>query len=100
MEKSQVTTLRLGDTINYPLKGELVGVHYTLRNQEEQVVESTFKWGKPFEWRVGQSSMLTEIDQAIRQVSLGGKIRVKVDVAEVNKESSWLSYELELLYIK
>jgi hypothetical protein len=25
--------LRLGDCINYPQKGELVGVHYTLRSE-------------------------------------------------------------------
>jgi hypothetical protein len=57
-QKGEVTTLRLGDTINFPKRGEQVGVHYTLRNEQDQVIESTYKWGKPFEWRVGQSSML------------------------------------------
>lgn len=31
MSSSKVTVLRLGDNINYPQKGESVGVHYTLR---------------------------------------------------------------------
>lgn len=34
----ELTMLRLGDGINYPSKGELVGVHYTLRNSDEQVL--------------------------------------------------------------
>jgi FKBP-type peptidyl-prolyl cis-trans isomerase 2 len=78
MSSPKITTLRLGDNINYPQKGECVGVHYTLRNETGQVIESTYKWGKLFEWRVGQSSIIPELDEAIRSVSLGGKIRLTV----------------------
>jgi FKBP-type peptidyl-prolyl cis-trans isomerase len=99
MSGSKLTTLRLGDNINYPQKGENVGVHYTLRNESEQTIESTYKWGKIFEWRVGQSSVLAELDEAIRSVSLGGKIRLVVALPE-SREPTRLTYELELLYIK
>ena len=32
MSNNKAKTLRLGDNINFPQKGECVGVHYTLRN--------------------------------------------------------------------
>jgi FKBP-type peptidyl-prolyl cis-trans isomerase len=99
MSTSKMSTLRLGDNINYPQKGECVGVHYTLRNDADQVIESTYKWGKVLEWRVGQASVLPELDQAIGSVSLGGKIRLVVALPE-SRESTRLTYELELLYIK
>lgn len=40
-EKNSIVHLKLGDCINYPQKGELVGVHYTLRNENE-LMESTY----------------------------------------------------------
>ena len=39
--KNQLVHLKLGDCINYPQKGELVGVHYTLRN-EHDTMENTY----------------------------------------------------------
>lgn len=45
-DKSELIHLRLGDCISFPQKGELVGVHYTLRNENE-AMESTYEWGKP-----------------------------------------------------
>ena len=91
--------MRLGDCVNFPLRGELVGVHYTLRN-ENQTMESTYEWGKPCEWRVGQASVLEALDEAIRGVSLGGKARLVADIAEAGEGFSKVIYELELLYIK
>lgn len=48
---------------------------------------------------MGQASIIPELDEAIRSVSLGGKIRLTVSLAE-SREPSALTYELELLYIK
>lgn len=62
-------------------------------------MESTYQWGRPFEWRVGQSSVLTQLDEAVRTLSLGGRIRLTVPIAD-SREPSRLIYELELLYIK
>lgn len=39
-------TFRLGDCLNYPAKGEIVGVHYDLRDQFDQLIESTRERGK------------------------------------------------------
>jgi FKBP-type peptidyl-prolyl cis-trans isomerase 2 len=77
MEKNNLTNLRLGDAINFPHKGELVGVHYTLRNEKE-IIESTYEWGKPCEWRVGQASVIQALDDAVRKMSLGGRARLAV----------------------
>ena len=71
------THLRLGDCINFPQKGELVGVHYTLRN-ENGPMESTYEWGKPCEWRVGQPSVLKVLDESVCKLSLGGRGRLTV----------------------
>jgi FKBP-type peptidyl-prolyl cis-trans isomerase 2 len=91
MSSSKTTVLRVGDNINYPQKGESVGVHYTLRGEADQLIESTYKWGKIFEWRVGQASVLPELDEAVRTVSLGGKIRLAVTLAD-SREPSRLTY--------
>lgn len=64
---------RLGDCLNYPAKGEIVGVHYDLRDQFGQLIESTRERGKILEWRVGSASVLEQVDLAVRKISLGGK---------------------------
>lgn len=38
MSTDGVTMVRLGDNINYPQKGECVGVHYTLRSDTDQLI--------------------------------------------------------------
>lgn len=38
--------LRLGDCVNYPNKGELVGVHYILKDHYTEIIESTRDRGK------------------------------------------------------
>lgn len=53
-------------------------MHYVLRNQFEDVMESTRERGKILEWRIGSASVIEELDQAIRKVSLGGKEMVKI----------------------
>ena len=89
-------TFRLGDCLNYPCKGEIVGVHYDLRDQFDQLIESTRERGKILEWRVGSASVLEEVDLAVRRISLGGKERIKI----VTEDGKTLVYELELIYIK
>ena len=76
-----------------------MGVHYSLRDDAQQLIESTHQWGRPFEWRVGQASVLPQLDQAVRTLSLGGKLRL-VTSAPHNNTHTQLTYELELLYIK
>lgn len=87
--------LRLGDCLNFPTKGDIVGVHYDLSDQFGQLIESTRERGTLLEWRVGSASVLEEIDQAIRNVSLGGKSQVKV-----NGEQGVITYQIELVYIR
>lgn len=33
---------RLGDCINFPQKGETVGIHYVLRDSFDKIIESTY----------------------------------------------------------
>jgi hypothetical protein len=63
-------------------------------------MESTYEWGKIFEWKVGSPSIVEEVDEAIRKVSLGGKALITVDRKEIGKEHEKLAYEVELVYIK
>ena len=53
-----IKQLRLGDCINFPTKGEIVGIHYILRDENEKVIESTYDWGKIFEWKIGSPSIV------------------------------------------
>ena len=82
MDNSTVTVLRLGDTLNFPQKGELVGVHYVVRDENDQLIESTHEWGQPFEWRIGQASVLPQLDSAVRTLSLGGRLRLVTTVPD------------------
>ncbi len=41
-------TLRVGDCTNYPEKGDMVGVHYIIKDQEGLTIESTYEWGRIF----------------------------------------------------
>ena len=63
-------------------------------------MESTYEWGKPCEWRVGQASVLDILDESIRKLSLGGKARLETNISHHNEPFSYLIYDLELLYIK
>ena len=63
-------------------------------------MESTYEWGKIFEWKVGSPSIVEEVDDAVRKVSLGGKALITIDRREVGKENERLVYEVELMYIK
>jgi hypothetical protein len=63
-------------------------------------MESTYEWGKIFEWKVGSPSIVEEVDDAVRKVSLGGKALITIDRREVGKENDKLVYEVELMYIK
>ena len=93
MEGTTTTVLRLGDTLNFPLQGQLVGVHYSLRDDSQQLIESTHQWGRPFEWRVGQASVLPQLDEAVRTLSLGGKLRMTALVPQ-HSPLTPLTYEL------
>jgi FKBP-type peptidyl-prolyl cis-trans isomerase 2 len=73
MPTTETTTLRLGDCLNFPSKGEIVGVHYDLRDQFDQPIENTRERGKILEWRVGSASVLEQVDLGVRKISLGGK---------------------------
>ena len=53
-----IKQLRLGDCINFPTKGEIVGINYILRDENEKVIESTYDWGKIFEWKIGSPSIV------------------------------------------
>lgn len=63
-------------------------------------MESTYEWGKIFEWKVGSPSIVEEVDNAVRKVSLGGKALITVERREVGKEGERLVYEVEVMYIK
>jgi hypothetical protein len=38
MSTIETKTLRLGDCLNFPLKGEIVGVHYDLHDNFDQPI--------------------------------------------------------------
>lgn len=60
------------------------------------MIESTRERGKMLEWRIGSASVLEELDEAIKKVSLGGKELVKI----LGENDDLLTYEIELIYIK
>ncbi|TKS68391.1 12 kDa FK506-binding protein [Collichthys lucidus] len=59
-----------------PQKGAKVTVHYvgTLTNGEQ--FDSSRKWGKPFEFNIGQSQVIRAWDKGVAQMSVGQLARL------------------------
>ena len=58
--------------------GDKVNVHYTLSNLNGEEVESSYKYGAPMQFTVGQGEMIPSIEEALMQMNPGSKVRLIV----------------------
>lgn len=70
-------TLRSGDKIHYPKRGQQVTIHYTAAFLNKEVFDSTHLRRKPYSFRIGIDQTIKAFD-IILKMSLGEHILIKV----------------------
>lgn len=56
--------------------GDVVKVHYVLNNLKGDMVESSYKYGDPISFRLGDGMMIAAIEDALMTMAPGAKVKV------------------------
>lgn len=89
--------------------GDDVTVHFTIKNIKEEQLESSYDYGEPIPFKIGQGEMLPAIEEAVMTMSKGSKVTLVTpsalafgdyDLGEILPPYSPLVIELELVDIK
>ena len=90
--------------------GDKVSVHYTLHNLKGELVESSYDYGEPMSFIIGQGEMIPAIEDALLTMAPGAKVKmlspssqafgeIEIDAALLPPYSPLL-IELELVSIE
>ena len=89
--------------------GDDVTVHFIIKNIKEEQLESSYDYGEPIPFKIGQGEMLPAIEEAVMTMSKGSKVTLVTpsalafgdyDLGEILPPYSPLVIELELVDIK
>lgn len=91
-----------------PKAGQTVLVHYTGRLGDGTVFDSSYDRGKPFEYKLGEGTVVKGWEEALPEMQVGGKYKVVIppNKGYGKKEkgnipaNSTLIFEMELIKIK
>ena len=64
-----------GDSVQ---DGDLVAVHYSIYNLDNQLIESSYDYGQPLPFVYGGDQMIAGIEEAVGYMRVGGKARIIV----------------------
>ena len=64
-----------GDSVQ---EGDLVAVHYSIYNLDNQLIESSYDYGQPLPFVYGGDQMIAGIEEAVGYMRVGGKARIIV----------------------
>lgn len=67
-----------GDSVKL---GDVVSIHYSIYNLEDQLVESSYVYGQPLKFVYGNSQMIPGIEEAVSYMKAGGSARIIVPSA-------------------
>lgn len=59
-------------------EGDLIAVHYSIYNLDNQLIESSYDYGQPLPFVYGSDQMIAGIEEAIGYMRVGGKARIVV----------------------
>lgn len=105
-----IKSIKAGDGLTYPEKGNLVSVHY-IGTVEATGIEfdSTYKRHKPFQFRIGSEQVVPGLETAVKCLSLGEKAQTTIPASLAFGDrglpclipsKASIVFELELLEIK
>ena len=89
--------------------GDDVTVHFIIKNIKEEQLESSYDYGEPIPFKIGQGEMIPAIEEAVMTMSKGSKVTLVTpsalafgdyDLGEILPPYSPLVIELELVDIK
>ena len=69
------TRLGNGDSVQI---GDMVSVHYSIYNIDEQLIESSYDYAQPLPFVYGDKQMISGIEEAVGYMKVGGKARIIV----------------------
>lgn len=61
---------------NMAKSGDKVRVHYTLNNLKGELVESSYDYGEPMSFIIGQGEMIPAIEEALLKMAPGAKVKL------------------------
>ena len=64
-----------GDTVQ---NGDAVAVHYSIYNIENELIESSYRYGQPLPFIYGSNQMIPGLEEAVSYMRVGGKCRIIV----------------------
>lgn len=69
--------IRVGEGV--PVQnGDLVAIHYSIYNLDNQLIESSYDYGQPLPFIYGDGQMIPGIEEAVGYMKVGGKARIVV----------------------
>ena len=95
-----------GDVVQW---GDEVGVHYVLKNLNDEQLESSYDYERPMYFKVGSGQMIAAIEEAVMTMAPGAKVTLitpsalafgEFDLGETLPPYSPLKIELELVEVK
>ncbi|KAM0747893.1 hypothetical protein T439DRAFT_85525 [Meredithblackwellia eburnea MCA 4105] len=104
----EVKSLKAGDGVNFPKKGDVVTIHYTGTLQNGKKFDSSVDRGQPFQTKIGVGHVIRGWDEGVPQLSVGQKAVLTITpdyaygsqaVGGVIPANSTLLFEVELLKI-
>lgn len=92
-----------GESVQY---GDLVYVHYVIYNLNDELIESSYEYGQPLPFVVGENQMITGIEEAVSYMKVGGMCKIivpsqlgfgDIDIDEKLPANSAVIIDLELV---
>lgn len=102
----EIQTIKEGDGVNYPRRGQTVQVHYTGTLTSGQKFDSSRDRGQPFSFKLGAGEVIRGWDEGVAQLSLGQRASLRLSpdyaygargVPGVIPPNSTLVFDVELL---
>ena len=62
----------------YAKNGDMVAVHYSIYNIDNQLIESSYDYNQPIPFVFGENQMIPGIEEAVSYMKVGGKARIIV----------------------
>ena len=72
----QITTIKNGDGVNFPQRGQTVTAHYHGTFTDGRVFDSSVQRNKPFQFKLGIGQVIKCWDLTVASMSKGQKVKV------------------------